>query len=105
MCSCTYKTNQPRFRRGYYSTVTVSPKINDDVNVIAVVVLLDMSKALDGVSHDLSISKLTYYRIEIVVKSGVTQRSILDPIIFNIFVPDLSSAVVYCNLHTYADEV
>ena len=92
---------------------------------------MDLSKALDCIPHDLLISKLhahgldfdtvTFlhnylkYRKESVkinnissffktILSGIPQGSILDPILFNIFINDLFLWLTKSDLHNFADD-
>ena len=92
---------------------------------------IDLSKAFDTLSHDLIVKKLEDYggdskvinlvtnylrdrqqRVRLsgqhssmkTIMKGVPQGSILGPILFNIFMNDLSYAIDECTLFTYADD-
>ena len=94
-------------------------------------VSMDLSKAFDTLPHDLIVKKLEDYggdskvinlvtnylsarqqRVRLsgqhssmkTVMKGVPKGSILGPILFNIFMNDLSYAIDECTLFTYADD-
>ena len=101
---------------------------NIDDKKISLLMLLDLSKAFDSVSHEILIKKLLKYNIDPswfqsylsdryqavragnvvssprLVSYGVPQGSILGPILFLIYVNDIPDYVKGCLLVQYADD-
>lgn len=102
-----------------------------DSSKVACLALLDYTKAFDVLNHDLLLAKLHFLglsklscnwfenylrgRSQLVdvggvrssiaaVSYGVPQGSILGPILFSLFISDITSAAHHCSLHLYADD-
>lgn len=129
---------QSGFRSGH-STTTALLKVHDDIHRVidkkgvALLLLIDFSKAFDRVSHSKLLRKLSqnfYFsrsavtlissylscRTQVVsangelsngihIISGVPQGSVLGPLLFSLFINDLPAVLEHCMIHIFADDV
>lgn len=106
---------------------------NYDKDFLTILVLLDFSKAFDVVKHEILLKKLEVffnfsqyavdlmknylvdrtqkvligneYSLEKTITTGVPQGSILGPILFSMFINDISNCCKHSLIHLYADDV
>lgn len=104
-----------------------------DQRLMTLLVLLDLSKAFDCVHHELLLTKLKYlgfsdntlnwflsylshrcHRVLVNedlysswenITTGVPQGSVLGPLLFIIYMFDLSKSITHCFHHSYADDL
>ena len=110
--------------------LAVTEKIyeNIDNNRISLLSLLDLSKAFDSVNHELLLEKMqainvdrfwfenylsnrtqsvkidTHISSKMEIEFGVPQGSILGPVLFVIFVNDVSQLATECQIEQFADD-
>ena len=123
--------------RSSHSTTTALLSVSDDIfkaldnSEIALLTLLDYSKAFDTANHKLILAKLKHFgfhedalswvtsylsnRKQMVrtdsdsawatIQNGVPQGSILGPLLFTVLVSDVSENITTGSHHTYADDL
>ena len=103
-----------------------------DQNQVAILILIDFSKAFDTINHKTMLLKLKHrfgfsvlalklmenyladrkslifssnqWSDEVVIKTGVPQGSILGPLLYCLYVEDMASCFNNLNMHCYADD-
>ena len=112
-------------------TLTEDIKKSIDEGKLTCGVFIDLQKAFDTVDHEILLKKLETYgfrglannwfssylsnRKQYVhvsgeesdyreIKHGVPQGSVLGPILFLLYINDLSNAIVYCLIYNFADD-
>ena len=90
-----------------------------DRGKINIAVFLDLQKVFDKINHDILLKKLDRYgmelpalnllscltdRTQMFLVNGVLSRSILDPLLFIIYINDLPSSLEFSSARMFADD-